>query len=506
MIRHRRLAVLTTAALISPLAAVIGLTGSAGPSAGLSAQAPAAPAISPKLWAPAKTQAIAWGKRKVAAVDLGVRLVAGSEPIELWSTRSSYDQPIQTVLRTSAGDVALPAGSMSTFNGLDDFVQIKVVNARTGKPVMFRKKDACLNSEGTRVRPDADAYSPYPTYCFANPYSLGSVQGIQAGWSNSLFGDGGSAIRLPLGRYVVTTTVLPKWAKALGLAAGDARRTTKVVVTRETDDGHDHDHGSGHDGAQPPHRGTAEPSGTTGPTGRVLSDARAASGPTPNLRSLPAWGISVAGNGNFLRFAATVWNAGDSPLVVDGFADDKKQGLMHAYQYFFNADGEQTGYQPVGTFEFDTKASHQHWHFRDFARYTLLRADKTTAVTSRKEAFCLANTDAVDLTVPDADWNPTNTDLSTDCGAPDSLSLREVLAAGWGDTYAQFRAGQSFNLKGLPNGTYYIATIANPRGRLIESTQDDNVSLRKVILGGKPGARTVRVPKIGLIDEPAEQW
>nr|WP_246416573.1 lysyl oxidase family protein [Nocardioides luti] len=150
----------------------------------------------------------------------------------------------------------------------------------------------------------------------------------------------------------------------------------------------------------------------------------------------------------------------------------------------------------------DARTTHQHWHFEDFARYSLLRADKTEAVRSKKEAFCLANTDAVDQTVPNANWNPENTDLSTSCGDYGSLSIREVLASGWGDTYGQFRAGQSFNLDGLPNGKYYIAVIANPENRLVEGSTANNVSLRKVILGGKPGARTVRVPQVGVIEEP----
>ena len=81
-----------------------------------------------------------------------------------------------------------------------------------------------------------------------------------------------------------------------------------------------------------------------------------------------------------------------------------------------------------------------------------------------------------------------------------------MLAAGWGDTYAQFRAGQSFNLKNLPNGTYYIATIANPNHRLVESNTTDNVALRKIVIGGKAGARTVTVPQVGIIDEPDQQW
>ena len=151
----------------------------------------------------------------------------------------------------------------------------------------------------------------------------------------------------------------------------------------------------------------------------------------------------------------------------------------------------------------DPRPTHQHWHFEDFARYVMLKADRTEAVTSNKEAFCLANTDAVDETVPNAAWNPEPTDLATSCGDRNSLSIREVLASGWGDTYAQFRAGQSFDLRGLPNGTYYVAVMANPDGRLVESTTDDNVSLREVVIGGTTGHRTVDVPQVGVIEEPS---
>ena len=221
----------------------------------------------------------------------------------------------------------------------------------------------------------------------------------------------------------------------------------------------------------------------------------------PDLRSLPAWAIRVSDGGNFLQFSATVWNAGDSPLVVDGFRREGED-TMDAYQYFFDAAGNQTGYQQVGEMHWDGRPTHQHWHFEDFARYSLLDASQVEAVRSRKEAFCLANTDAVDLTVPNAAWNPDNTDLSTSCGDMGSLSIREVLASGWGDTYAQFRAGQSFDLHGLPNGTYYVAVIANPENRLVESSTDNNVSLRQVIIGGTENARTVTVPRVGLVVEP----
>ena len=172
---------------------------------------------------------------------------------------------------------------------------------------------------------------------------------------------------------------------------------------------------------------------------------------------------------------------------------------MDAYQYFYDANGDVVGSAPTGAMEWDERDGHTHWHFLDFARYRLVDADKNAVVRSRKEAFCLANTDAVDYTVPGANWRPYNTDLHTACGSYGSLSVREVLDAGSGDTYGQWLPGQSFRLKGLPNGTYFIEVAANPLHRLHESSTDNNVSYRKVILGGKPGARTVRVPPAGLI-------
>ena len=230
--------------------------------------------------------------------------------------------------------------------------------------------------------------------------------------------------------------------------------------------------------------------------------------PKPDLRSLPAWDIAitdgedgdVAGK-DYLAFSANVWNAGPAPLVVDGF---RKPGadLMDAYQYFYDAKGKQIGYTPTGTMEWDPREGHEHWHFTDFASYRLLSADKSKQVRSGKEAFCLANTDAIDYTVKNANWHPQNTDLSTACGSQDAISVREVLDVGSGDTYTQYRPGQSFEITDLPNGTYYIQVIANPENRLKETNHKNNIALRKVVLGGTPGARTVQVPPHDLINAP----
>ncbi|MCB0896118.1 MAG: hypothetical protein H6529_19320 [Nocardioides sp.] len=470
-------------ALLAPLLATL-------PSASATAEEPAAPAGPAfSLWAPQQVTGYAYRNR--TWTDLGIRMIAEGAPLELWSSRASYDDPIQTVWRSPDGDVALPEGSMSTFSGLDRFLKITINPKKPGQKDLTMVRKGCLNGYSERVRPDAPARSPYPVGCWYNPYSLGSVQGIQTGWATPVLTQD-RPLRIGPGRYTVTATIQPQYAEAFGLTPEQATRTTRLTVVKEG--GSD---GEGVAQASPVGRHTERPAPhrPTGAPGRTDTD-----GPEPDLRSLPAWGISLSPNGKYLRFSATVWNAGDSPLVVDGFRREGED-LMDAYQYFFDADGNQTGYEPVGSLEWDARPSHSHWHFEDFARYSLLDASKTEVSRSKKEAFCLANTDSVDLTVPAADWRPENTDLSTSCGDYSSLSIREVLVAGWGDTYTQYRAGQSFPVADLPNGVYYVSVDANPEDRLVEASTDNNESLRKIRLGGTAKHRTVTVSQVGVITE-----
>ncbi|GLF96910.1 lysyl oxidase family protein [Streptomyces yaizuensis] len=239
------------------------------------------------------------------------------------------------------------------------------------------------------------------------------------------------------------------------------------------------------------------------PTGR----AKVPNVPKPDLRSLPAFGVTIQQGAemgqpgkDFVTFAANVWNAGPAELVVDGFRA-KGKDVMDAYQYFHDTNGKQVGFTPAGSMEWDPREGHNHWHFVDFANYSLLKADKKQAVRSGKEAFCLANTDAVDYTVKGANWSPDNTDLTSACSGPTRVSIRQRLDVGSGDTYTQDLPDQAFDITGLANGTYWIEVKANPANRLKETSTKNNTALRKIVLGGVPGARTVKVPPIGLIDD-----
>jgi hypothetical protein len=426
-------------------------------------------------------------------LDLGVYALAGSRAFEIRAYRPGYRERLTSFRAQPGADQQLPAGSVAEdFSGLVKFFRLTIT--RKSKVVSRTYQTFCPNgAEQVRRRPDAPATSPYPGDCSANPYSLGAVWGLQAGYATPAL-DYDATLQLRPGQYQATVEIAPAFRTLFGISKSQGTASLALTVTKGTDD------------LRPPLRRASRQAvhvlrAGSVPEGRSTTP----SGPLPDLRSLPAWGIDVSG-GRYLEFSATVWNAGPSPLLVDGFRRQNDENLMDAYQYFFDGAGHQVGYAPVGTMEWDGRKGHEHWHFTDFATYRLLDKHKKLVVRSQKEAFCLANTDAVDYTVPHADWRPDNTDLATACGDRQSIGVREVLEAGSGDTYVQTLPGQSFDLKGLKNGVYYIEVLANPAKRLNEASLTNNAAYRKVTVSGRSGHRKVSVAKVGIIKEPPPEF
>jgi hypothetical protein len=219
----------------------------------------------------------------------------------------------------------------------------------------------------------------------------------------------------------------------------------------------------------------------------------------PDLVALPAWGFATfqRRGRDFLAFNATEWNEGPGTLVVEGFRG-ADQSLMDAYQYFLDDGGVAVGRAPIGRLEFHPQ--HHHWHFQQFTEYTIVDAESGEVAKSGKQSWCLANTDAIDLTVPNANWAGYGGDVFTMCGGPGALWIREVLDVGWGDTYSQSTAGQAFDITDLPNGNYYVRVHVNPTGAIVEGSTDDNVQDRLVKLRGRLGDRRVIVPPWHGID------
>lgn len=442
-----------------------------------------------------------------AYTDFGLALHVTGAPLEIWSQRPSYDDQVVVTEGAPGSGTAFPAGVTDHLGVLDDFVDATFVSTTKPDAQPFtRHLAACIGENAVRTSPDAMFSSPYPQGCYYNPYAIGAVQGIPAGWRGSILSRWASGgVKLRPDTYTATLTIADAYADTLGLPA-DQREVTTTVVVRKADN-HDHCRGcrTNDPGLQLPQGNDVPPTPeATEPTGPGIAsvDDLPPGTPVPDLRTLPAFGITLNSKGTQLRFAANVWNGGTSDMVVDGFRREGED-VMDAYQYFLDSDGNVVAYQPVGTMQWDADPTHMHWHFTDFATYRLVKHDDhSTVVTSGKESFCLANTDAVDMTGEGAKWTTRYDDLGSVCGGYNSESIREALAAGWGDTYAQYRAGQAFAIKNVPDGVYDIEVLANPEGNLFEGDTTNNASYRTVKLTtNAKGERKLKVLPVGIIDD-----
>jgi hypothetical protein len=472
----------TAAALLSVLVVALPYPGRAQVPAG-------SPQL--RLFAPTDpVKVIRYGRGPVW-LETGVFVTSEGGPFELRVGRSSYSAPItaQQAFRngTSVQTRAVPAALVDGFNGLKDFLVIDVADLE-GEVIRSKILTWCPNGyDRQRVTDSGPAIPTYPSGCPYNPFTKGMPMGIDQDWAVNAFESGGAFFRIPDGMYHVTVSISEPHREFFEIAPDAAEATFDMLVkSRKTDC----------EGCNRHHRSGANLERTDGVPTMENPDPSI----LPDLIPLPSWGINVEERrrGTFLSFGATVWVAGNSSMVVEGFRR-RGEAVMDAYQYFFQ-DGQAVGRAPVGEMAYDSRRGHNHWHFRQFVAYRLLDADRNEVVLSAKEAFCLVPTDALDLLMPGAVLNPESTDLRTACGGPNSIWIRETLPLGWGDTYHQSLPGQSFDISGLPNGRYYIEVEANPDRNLHESDVGNNSEVREIVLRGRPGARRVDVPAWNGID------
>jgi hypothetical protein len=433
-----------------------------------------------------------FGNRR-ARLYLPVYLQAQDAPLDLRVRRAGYDQPLTLtqVFHTPGGTRTeeLPSDALDGWRGLIDFTDIEVHDA-DGQVVFEKTLRFCPNGwDGQRIDDEGPTSPGFPYGCFGNrsPFLLGMAWGIDQGWATRLIR---REMRLDLapGEYELVVRIDPDYQELFGIDRASATKTLELTV-KEYEQGDYCCRTTSRAVAQAQNSSAGAVATVTNPDPSML----------PDLQAVPAFYMSLRNRRNGksqLSFASMVWVGGASSLVVEGFRRGEEE-VMDAYQYFYDGD-EAVGRAPVGTFEYDRRDGHFHWHFQQFAAYRVIDADTNEVVRSSKQSFCLAPTDPVDLSLDNAVWNAYSRDLYTSCGGSDALWIREVLPVGWGDTYFQV-AGQAFDVTTLPNGTYWVEVEANPGGLLHEQDSSNNVVLRQITLDGKTGARSVVVePWFGL--------
>ena len=192
----------------------------------------------------------------------------------------------------------------------------------------------------------------------------------------------------------------------------------------------------------------------------------------PNLVAFPAAPLSLSvvreGSATLLRFATTSWNHGTGPLELIAGEISSDNQRRKVYQRVYLSDG---GHYDNYAGEFEYHPEHSHFHFENYALYTLkpVNAPGASQALSAKTTFCVMDTTKVDLNAGGA--------VYTTCGAE-----IQGMSVGWGDTYGASLPGQSFDVTGFPEGDYDIIIEIDPKTLLIETTRGDNTSCLRVHL------------------------
>jgi hypothetical protein len=188
----------------------------------------------------------------------------------------------------------------------------------------------------------------------------------------------------------------------------------------------------------------------------------------PNLRPFPALdlrlGTSLSTGGTEIRFSTRSWNKGVGPLEL--VAGEVVSSGQNVYQRVYNSDGTYQDYF-AGTFVYHP--AHNHFHFNDYALYSLqpMNASGGSPKSGSKTTFCVMDTTKVDTSLPGA---PPTAVYST-CGA-----TIQGMSIGWGDTYGYNLEGQSIDITGNPTGDYCLSVQIDPKARLLETDETDNVA------------------------------
>jgi Lysyl oxidase len=110
---------------------------------------------------------------------------------------------------------------------------------------------------------------------------------------------------------------------------------------------------------------------------------------------------------------------------------------------------------------FKWASCHGHYHFEQFADYTLLDTNGNVVAAGHKVGFCLEDVRA---------WSPTANPASRyNCG-------NQGIQSGWADVYAAGLPCQYIDITGLDPGHYNLRMVVNPAGLIVESNTNNNVT------------------------------
>jgi hypothetical protein len=257
----------------------------------------------------------------------------------------------------------------------------------------------------------------------------------------------------------------------------------------------------------------------------------------PGTASAPVVYDDGAGPRLLMRFDGFVHNAGLGALEI--FATGRSGTTMrNVSQVVYDSVSGSTPFASPAQVLYETDDSHDHWHLKNIARYSLWNQEGTAEVApAQKVGFCLVDLQRMEGTGP-----PTpaySTDENNFCGQrqPSVSSVEMGVSAGWRDIYSRNLAFQWIDVSDVAPGSYRLRAEIDPEGRIRESNELNpaafgagaaavpgyratnvgvplaegprQVQLAATNVGGltqAPQFKIVTAPQHGSLDRPVGEW
>ena len=211
----------------------------------------------------------------------------------------------------------------------------------------------------------------------------------------------------------------------------------------------------------------------------------------PDIEPRPPFDVGVVQRDGrwYLGFATDARNIGPGALRIRGTGSGA--GTMTAAQV--TQDGTGVLSDQVGTLQYVTTVTHNHWHLLDFMRYELQGIDHPTVIRDQKQGFCLAGDPAAPFVTG---WCAQN---------QPTLTTTEIgLMPGGSEVYAPYVEGQEIMIDPTtaPAGRYLLSARIGPTGALKETRSDNNVASTLIELKWATGNSQ---PHLRPVDPAADQ-
>jgi len=184
-----------------------------------------------------------------------------------------------------------------------------------------------------------------------------------------------------------------------------------------------------------------------------------------------------------LRYTHITWNAGAGPLEIQPNYDPST-GIAHPSQALFSASGSGwtfvTAIPIARTMTYDAAIARYAFPLAGFGLYSVARdgSPASLVAASPQSGFCMTENTYLGG-VPNAPAQPNYP--ASSCGTPAGIRGIEV---GWGERYDPTDLGQSIDITGLADGTYWLRAEADPFHYLAQSDMANDITDTEIAIAG----------------------